>query len=114
MNFVLIFSGVCLIIYNQNLIGNAMETIIRWLTEPRVVGDEVKQPTAPMLRAGRALKDLMQISARDRQLMFEKQNEALQAHEDCALMRRRIEILERRLLPVDFTEYNECINKDRE
>lgn len=109
-----------------------METLYRYLTEPRIVGDKVIQPTAMMMRAGKALAQLSQTSNRDRELANEKQSEAMKAHDEYIKLRLHVENLERTIAGLNaqitgliqtitrmeemsnFEEYNEAMNADRD
>lgn len=102
-----------------------METLYRYLTEPRVVDGKIIAPTAMMMRAGKALAQIAQVATNDRRLAAEKQKEALKAHDDYEILKKinhdlrdiisaqkqTIEFLQQ---PIDFTEYNEAMNNDRE
>ena len=105
-----------------------METLIRLLIEPRIVGDQVISPKPFMLRAAKALQELHELAVGNKNLLMTKQEEVTRAHNEFTRttdaqyklidkltkevnqLHAEIQTLKN---PIDLSEYEAAHNADR-
>lgn len=89
-----------------------MESLLRGLTEPTIKADgTLRPPNATMMRAARTIQELAKLEQANREILLVKNAECERAHQYGIEYMLRYEALK---APLDISEYQEAMNKDRE